>query len=359
MLNRGSGERAAVAPHHQLLQETRDALSLHTVLLVAGVLFLQLAFIWSYVGAFHATAPYKLPIDVVAPATVSGQVASKLNALPGTPLHARVVSSVAAAQNAIRTGRQAGALVISPFSTTDTLYVATGGGSAQATALEAVIDKVEAVQHRNVSIHDLVPAQPGDARGLSGFYLVIGWMVGGYLMASMLGMVRGARPANVRHALLRLLALVPYAVLSGLGAAYVIDPLLGALTGHFVELWWLGALVVFASGAVANALQSLFGSVGVGITILALVVLGNPSAGGAYQADLLPGFWRALNPVLPNGRAVDAIRDIVYFGSHGLAQNLLVLAVYAAAGVSVALVGTAIVNRLRIRRPRAQARIAA
>ncbi len=69
----------------------------------------------------------------------------------------------------------------------------------------------EAAQHRTVRIDDLVP-QPGDYRGRCGFYLVIGWICGGYLVASMLGVVSGARPANARRAAIRLLSILPMIV---------------------------------------------------------------------------------------------------------------------------------------------------
>ena len=65
------------------------------------------------------------------------------------------------------------------------------------------------------------------------------------------------------------------------------------------------------------ALQTLFGVIGIRLTLLIFVILGNPSAGGAYQPALLPPFWQALSGALPNGAATDALRRIVYFGSHG------------------------------------------
>ena len=68
----------------------------------------------------------------------------------------------------------------------------------------------------------------------------------------------------------------------------MVGPVLGALTGHLIALWWLGALLVFAVGAVTLAFQTLLGVIGIGITILVFVILGNPSAGGAYQPALLP-----------------------------------------------------------------------
>jgi hypothetical protein len=107
-------------------------------------------------------------------------------------------------------------------------------------------------------------------------------------------------------------------------------------------MWWLGALLVFAVGAVTLAFQTLFGVIGIGITILVFVVLGNPSAGGAYQPALLPPFWRAISSALPNGAATDTVRRIVYFGGYDITGHLIVLASYAVAGVIIIVIGSSI-----------------
>jgi hypothetical protein len=313
------------------LSELRDAVSVRTVGLVVGVLLLQLGFILSYVGAFHAPTPHRIPISVVGPP----QVVSQLNALPDSPVAASAASSLAAARDDLTHGATSAVLVAgAPH---DQLLVASGGGSAVVTAVEQVTQQVEHAQGRTAAVTDVVPLQSGDARGLTGFYLVVGWIVGGYLVAALLGVARGSRPATVRRAAFRLLALVPYAVLSGLGGALIVGPVLGALTGHTLALAALGTLVVVAAGAVTLAFQVLLGVLGIGATVLLFVVLGNPSAGGAYQPTLLPAFWRALSAALPNGAATDTVRRITYFTATGITTHLLVLTAWAALGTTIAL----------------------
>jgi hypothetical protein len=98
-------------------------------------------------------------------------------------------------------------------------------------------------------------------------------------------------------------------------------------------------LVVFAVGAVTAALQVWTGLVGIGLAILLFVVLGNPSAGGAYPAPLLPPFWAAIGPWLPPGAATGALRGIAYFGGAGAGLAGLVLAAYALGGVVATMLG--------------------
>ncbi len=126
-------------------------------------------------------------------------------------------------------------------------------------------------------------------------------------------------------------------MLSGIGGAVIVGPLLGALSGHFWALAGFGALLVFAVGAFTMAIQAVTGIVGIGIAVLLFVVLGNPSAGGAYPAPLLPPFWRAIGPWLPPGAGTSGVRGIVYFGGAGVGGPVLVAVGYAVAGALVLL----------------------
>ncbi len=99
------------------------------------------------------------------------------------------------------------------------------------------------------------------------------------------------------------------------------------------------------------ALQELVGIVGIGVAILLFVVLGNPSAGGAYQNALLPGFWRAIGNAIPNGAGVDALRRIVYFHGDGVTMHLVVIGLYCLVPIPVAFAVTACGRGARPRRP--------
>jgi hypothetical protein len=325
--------------------ELFDAITPRTVFLVSGVLLIQLAFVLSYVGAFHHPTPHQVPVVVVAPAQISGHVVTELSGLHGHPLSATAVPSEAAGLTLLRDGSASAVFIVGPADKTDSLLVASGGGAAVVTAVEDVFAQVEAAGHRTMAVTDAVPEQPGDGRGLSGFYLVVGWLVGGYLVAALLGIAKGARPATTRRAIHRLIAIVPYAILSGLGGAIIVGPVLGALTGHFMALWWLGALLVFCAAAVTIAFQVLLGVFGIGLTLILFVVLGNPSAGGAYPASLLPPFWRAIGNSMPNGAGVEAIRRIVYFGSYDVVGSLVVIAIYTVAGMAIAITGASVLAR--------------
>ncbi|CAM3554909.1 DUF3533 domain-containing protein [Stackebrandtia soli] len=328
-----------------LMADVRDAIAGRAFWLVAGVLLLQFAFILSYVGAFHDPGLHRVSMDVVAPGDAGPRLVQQLNAMTGEPIDAEVVADAETARENVESGFTRSALIVDPTSTTDVLYVAGGAGASLTTAIQELMTAVEQRQNRQLTVVDVAPVQDGDARGLTAFYLVVGWIVGGYLAAAVLGVSRGSRAATRQRAVIRLAAMVPYAIVSGLLGAVIVDPVLGALTGRFAEIAGIGALLVFCAAAVTMALQVLFGLVGVGVTLIVFVIWGNPSAGGAFATEMLPTFWRETGPWLPSGAGVSAIRDVVYFDSNGLDRPLLTIAVWAIAGMLIMLVGSSLLHR--------------
>jgi hypothetical protein len=315
--------------------EFRDAVTPRAVLLVVGVAVIQVAFITSYVGAFHHPEPHGLPVAVVAPAADAPQLVKALNGIPGHPVQVTAVSSVAAGTRQLLRRDVFGVLVVDPTATSEQLLEASASGVSASVAATDVLDAVAARYHRTVVVHDIRPPAPGDRNGLTSFYLVIGWIVGGYLVASILGISTGSRPANARRATLRLGAIAVYALVTGMAGAIVVGPVLHALPGPTVQLGLLGALVIFCAGAFAMALLVVAGTIGIGLAIIVFVVLGNPSAGGPYAWQLLPPFWRDIGPWLPSGAGTAAARGIAYFGSTAITANLLVVAAYGVVGVIV------------------------
>ncbi|ANZ19573.1 hypothetical protein SNOUR_31660 [Streptomyces noursei ATCC 11455] len=321
-----------------LAEEVKSAVTTRAALLVIGVLGLMVAFITSYAGAFHHPKPDRVPLGVVAPAQVRAELVRTLDRLPGAPLDPRPVASEQAARRRIEDRTLDAALLVDPRGTTDRLLVASGGGASLSQAVEAVVTAAEKQRQRTVRTEDVVPADAGDGRSLSSFYLVVGWCVGGYLCAAILAISAGARPANRQRAVIRLAALALYAIAAGLAGALVVGPVLGALPGSLFGLWGLGALTVFAVGATTLAFQGLLGIIGIGLAILVIVVFGNPSAGGAYPYPLLPPFWRAIGPALPPGAGTWAARSIAYFRGQALTGPLLVLSAWAVGGALVTVV---------------------
>ncbi|MDO0909409.1 DUF3533 domain-containing protein [Streptomyces sp. DT2A-34] len=327
-------DAAAKAP--AFVAELRDAVTLRAFGLVLGGLLVQLAFVVSYVGAFHSPTPHRIPVAVAAPQQASAKIVAQLNALDGDPVEATAAAGAAAARQWVLTRKADAAFLFNATGTKDTLLVASAGGPSVSQTATQIAQKIEAAQKRQITVTDIRSPNAGDGRGMTSFYLVLGWVIGGYLTATIMGMAAGSRPANRHRTLIRLAVLVPYALVSGIAGAVIVGPVFDALGGHFWALSGLGALIVLASAATALALQTLLGLLGTGVVILLFVVLGNPSSGGVYPAPLLPSFWSAIGQALPPGAGTTLVRNTVYFSGNATTSALWVLGAYAAGGALLA-----------------------
>jgi hypothetical protein len=116
-----------------------------------------------------------------------------------------------------------------------------------------------------------------------------------------------------------------------------------AFLSAVVTLWLFVTAVCLAVLGVA-ALAGIPASV---LLIVVFILFGNTSYSGAVPRPLLNGLYAAVNPVLPHGAAVSALRGVQYFGDRGNGEALLCLAIWAVAGL--ALLGTAGLRAVRSR----------
>ncbi|TWP36069.1 DUF3533 domain-containing protein [Leekyejoonella antrihumi] len=311
----------------------KDVLGPRTIGLLIGAILVQFGFIASYVGAFHDPQPHALTVTVVASHGWQGYVSNELNAVPGKPVWAYASTDEASAKQNLKDGKRQAVYLFNRDGTKDTLLVNSAEGSSITAAMETIFHQVATKKHRTLAVNDVVPVQKGDERGLTSFYLVVGWLVGGYLMASLLGIRKGPKARNFRRVLWRLFGCLAYACLSGLGGAWIVGPLLGALTGHFWAMAGIGMLLSMCASIFTMGMEALFGIIGVGVSIVLFVVLGNPSAGGAFGYQLLPTFWRVIGPWLPNGAGVDSVRSVVYLGGTDIRFHLAVIAWWLVVGL--------------------------
>ena len=166
---------------------------------------------------------------------------------------------------------------------------------------------------------DVAPTSPHDPNGTVEFYCIAFLFLGAALGATVLGRLLGPI-RSIPDALWRLGWVLLYAVLLGFVVTFFADVVFGALIGHFgllfLTLWLLIAAVCLAvSGLAARA-----GMAASLVLILVLIALGNPSSGGPVPRPLLNGFYSRLNPVLPQGAALSALRGVQYFGNQGIMQ---------------------------------------
>ncbi|MEU7281701.1 ABC transporter permease [Streptomyces sp. NPDC045431] len=172
-----------------------------------------------------------------------------------------------------------------------------------------------------VRVRDVTPLQPGDPRGLALFYISLAAVIIGFVGAIQLSVhARALNPGE------RIAFTAAYALLGGFAIAATADWLLGALDLPFVESWLILALTMFTSGMVFSMFNALMGRWAMLPTWGLMVLLGNPSSGGAVSWPLLPSVLGHIGRWLPPGASVNAQHTAVYFGDH---QHLFPFAVLA------------------------------
>ena len=299
-------------------------------LVLVPALVLMLAFAFSYVGAFHDPTPHEVPVAVVGPPTV----VTELDRLPGDPLDARQASSRRDALSEIDDRDVYGAYEAA----TNRLFVASAANAATAIALTATFERV-ATAHRRppVRVTDVKPLPPKDPNGTAAFYAMIAWMFGGYIAATLIGLVGKPRSSSRQRAAARIGALAGFSVLAGILSVVMLRVCFGVFSGHVVALGAIAVLTVFASAAATAGIQAAAGPAGTGLVILVFVILGNAASGGPFALPLLPGLWRTVGGVLPPGASVDLARSALFFDGARIAGPILVLVGWGAVGTLLAL----------------------
>jgi hypothetical protein len=314
-----------VAPRAVLSPENRNL-----AIGLGGVLVLALAFVGSNVAANHKPEPHKLPIGVVGSSAMVEGVTTELEGRDPGGFEIKAYASAAAARTAIRDRRIYGAFEPGP---PPTLLVAS---AASAVAEEILIETFRPPvvgRGETLTVDDVVPLPSSDDTGATAFSAVLSLTIAAILGSSIIFITAGKRRLAVR-----LGAVLALGIGAGLMGAIATNVLVGAFPGRFAAVWLVATMFVLAIAFPVAAFQTLIGLPGTGLGLVAFVVVGTPSSGGATAPELLPGFWRAVSQLLPPGAGTTAMRDLVYFHGHGALRALLVLALYAILGAALAIV---------------------
>lgn len=200
-------------------------------------------------------------------------------------------------------------------------------GASGATVAQVLGDAAAAVGKETgiaVTVTDVKPLQEGDPRGLAIFYISLAAVIIGFV-----GAIQLSVNARELTPLERVAYTAGYAMLGAFAIAAVVDWLLGALDLPFAESWAILAFTMFTSGMVFTMFNTLFGRWAMLPTWGLMVLLGNPSSGGAVSWPLLPSPLGEIGKWLPPGASVNAQHTAVYFAGHQHAFPFLVMTGWA------------------------------
>ncbi|MGC4945384.1 ABC transporter permease [Streptomyces sp. DT224] len=287
-------------------------------------------FAGSYTYAMANPTPHRVPTAVVSePDTSRGRefVAGMDKALDAS-LAIRVYPTAAAAREAL--DEQKVFAIVRSGARGVSLDVAAASGAAVAQLLAESAVKVGDALDIPVAVQDVKPLQKGDPRGLALFYISLAAVIIGFVGAIQLSVhARALIPAE------RIGFTILYSLLGAFAIAAVVDWLLGAVDLPFVESWLILAFTMFTSGMVFTMFNTLIGRWAMLPTWGVMVLLGNPSSGGAVSWPLLPSLLGHIGRWLPPGASVNAQHTAVYYQGHQRVFPYLVLAAWALVSCTV------------------------
>jgi hypothetical protein len=303
---------------------------------LAGVILFQLLFVSVFASVLHHPVLHRAPVAVAG----RSPLAQVVSGHGGGTVRLVAEPTADAARAALSGGQVNAAVIAGPKG--ESLLIQTAASPGTASVLTKEFTTAAAALKTPLRVRDLVPLPASDSTGTSLFFLVIAWMLGGYVGATAVAlMLGGMRSPGLRQAAIRLGLLAGYAVISGLLGALLIGPAMGVVSGYSLSLAGVGMLLVFAAAAATAGLQAVLGLPGTLIAIIGMVVFGDPTAGTSIATALLARPWNVIGQGLPPSAALSAARSVVYLGGADLTGPLAVLATYAAAGTVLTLAATA------------------
>ena len=300
-------------------------LTVIAVLLPLMIVLAVLAFAWPAARI----APRDLPVGVVG---TSEPVQAGLNRSDPGGFDVRRYADEASARAAIQHRDIYGAFAVSRGGLT--VLEASAASPSVAQLLSTVGQHLAASGSRPLVVDDVVPLSAGDPRGLVLPSALLPICICGVIMASVIGLVLGFRPAWRQ-----IMALIVVSAAAGLGAYLIAQGFLGALPHEAVATWAALSLTVLAIGATTAGLIALLGAAGLGLGILLMIFIGNPFSGATSAPELLPAPVGTIGQWLPPGAGANLLRSTAYFGGHGAAEHLTVLLVWIVLGLAAIIAG--------------------
>lgn len=289
---------------------------------------MQSLFATTYMSAGHAPKASNLPFGVVGSSPVLAAAEKNIS------LKVTQYPNEAAAKTAMDEARVYGALVSSGG--TNTLIVVPSLSDLAPLDLAVRFEEAARATGQKVKVQQYAPhpLAAKDPFGLVQALMLVPLLIGGYMSSTLLMAATGRAAGRWRAA-----QLAGFAVISGLVIDLIVCYWLeGFPSSKFWIVWPICSLIVAVVAFVAAILQKLLGPIGTLVTVVAMILLGNPSSGGASGVPYLPAFWRDLGPYLPPRNGYILLHHTIYFDGHGTSQALINLLIYLGVAAAVLIV---------------------
>lgn len=293
---------------------------------VAVVLLIGTVFVSVYLAAFHAPRPHDLRVGTTEVGTHQAHLRQGLaRAVPGG-FTLETYPDESAARRAVQDRS-----VYAAYLSDGTLLYGSANGAGVTATVTTAFGSVARAEHHHLSVEDVAPAAAEDTRGLSVFYAAFGLVLAGYLFGMTTYQLAPRLQYRWRMASLALFGGIGGTMVAVIGGSTGFD----ALPGPFLPLAVVVALMGAAVGGATMVLLRLFGSAGVSLASMLLLILGNASSGGVLPAAYLPTWLHPLSEILPVGVGVRAMQGLSGFQNDGLTRALVILPLWVLGAAAV------------------------
>jgi hypothetical protein len=290
----------------------RSVLSIYRTGQVVVVISTLLAslFVASYSIALGRPVPHHIDTAVVGnpeqyPALIDALQRQMDGAIDLNPYPSR-----AAAEAAMNQQTMNAALILGPQP--PQLLVSSAASAPLAGLLTTAAEQVgqQLAPNAPAPLHtvDIRPLPPTDPHGMIGFYVTFAAVLLGF---SVMFNLRAHEPQLSPRAWLAFIGVL--AVVGGFALTVVADWIVGALRGPFLEIWAAVAAQIAVTALLTSTMIVLLGRWAIVPAWLLFTVIGNPSAGGAVEAPVLPKLYDFFGRYLPTGATVAIVHNAAYF----------------------------------------------
>ncbi|GII25010.1 DUF3533 domain-containing protein [Planosporangium mesophilum] len=310
-------------------------------IVVIGTLMASL-FVASYSIALGRPVPRHVPTGIVGDQAREPALVEALQQATGGGLDLRPYPSVPAVTAAMNRQVISAALVLEPGRPRLLVCSACGASVAQILmrAAEQVNEQLAPGAAPPLRVTDVRPLPLNDPLGLVSFYVSIAATVLGFVGVFQLRQ-------HAPHLSLRewLAVIAVLALVGGFSLTLVVDPLLHALDGPFLELW-AGLAAQIAVAALFNStMLVLFGRWAIIPTWLMFIAFGNAWSGGAVAPPLLPRVYAFVGRFMPSGATVNILHNAAYFRNAQPVEPMVVQALWLVGCLVALLVSVRVTGR--------------
>ncbi|MFF7736585.1 ABC transporter permease [Streptomyces sp. NPDC007984] len=327
------GGPATVEPHGPTPSAPQGPTGTRLAVMVACALAVaQLVVVIAFAWPAARSGPHDVPIVLAGQGRAVAAVEDHLEKGKPGAFEVKTVTDEAEAREAILDRDAYAAVVADP--TGPKVLVSSAAGSAVSASFTQMAGEIEKQSGKPVVVEDVRAAPEKDPRGAafgsSMLPLVLTGMIGGILIALKVSRVRD-----------RLVTAGAFAVAAGLCTTAVVHGWIGAFDGNYFAEASVVGLIVFTISITMAGLGAALGHRGIGLGVLAVLLLGNPLSGVSSAPEMLPEPWGAVGQMLPPGAGADLLRSTSFFDGAGSGGALATLLTWSAAGLALLFVGHA------------------